>query len=65
MAGTRSSFFQIEEFGERGDRFFPARKPPVGWGNGQRISLDELLRQPDQRELMGDRILVECVFHVL
>jgi hypothetical protein len=29
------------------------------------IAFDKLLRQPDQRELMSDRIFVECMFHVL
>jgi hypothetical protein len=58
-------FFQIEELAERGDRFFPAGKPSIGRRNVEWIPFDELLRQPDQRELMGDRIFVECMFHVL
>lgn len=53
------SFFQIEKFGEGGDRFFAGRKPSIGWWNVESISLDEFLRQPDQGELMGDRILIE------
>jgi hypothetical protein len=64
-ARWRSLVFQIQKLGERGDRFFPAREPSIGWWNGESVSIDELLRQPDQRELMRNRILIECMSHVL
>jgi hypothetical protein len=65
LTSGRESFFQLEELGKRGDGLFPARKPSIGWWNVECISLDELFGQPDQGELVGDRVLIECVFHAL
>lgn len=60
-----ASFVQIEELGKRSERFFAGRKPSIGRQDVERVSLDELVRQPDQRELTGDRIFVESMLHVL
>ena len=57
------SVFEIEKLGERGDGLLPACKPSIGRWDVEGVTLDELLRQPDQRELMGDRILVQRMFH--
>jgi len=62
FVGRRLVVF-VEQLAECREGLFAVTEPVIRWRGRNGIAIGELSRQSDQRELVGDGMFVESMFH--